>query len=88
MTECLRVQPGVDKDIACAVGSGTHMLRERAIMIRHLAGAGLRKLRKQSYAWALVGIMVERSDFLMKMAKLLNSNNPYRLSCLNWLGKC
>lgn len=59
MTECLRVQAGVDKDIACAVGSGTHMLRERAIMVRHLAGAGLRKLRKQSHAWALVGIMVE-----------------------------
>lgn len=65
----LRVQSGVEH--ACC----------GAVMVRNLAVAGLRK----SHTWNLVGIMVERSDFLMKIAKLLNSNNPFHSSAV-WIG--
>lgn len=74
VTECLRVQAGVDKDIACAVGEwNTHVAGE-CDNGQTFGRSGIKKtVPHMGSSW---------DYFLMKIAKLLNSNNPFHSSAV------
>lgn len=49
MTECLWVREGVDKNIAGAVGSGTHMLRSGDG--QKFGSSGIKKIPHMEFSW-------------------------------------